>query len=488
MKIKILSVVFIGLCLFILGRANCFAQDEAAYKEALSRAAAQKEPSAYRAQTLKKYLDAFEETKMSEREFNQFVANKLKELMAIDFYAAWLAQIPPNPDFIKWHEILELIPIAPVAGFTKLNQWRASGSRTPYPADLPKPGAGWVTTNPGNTGPQNSSATEPNAVTPPVAAPLTAAQALITGIRQLDEKDYDAAIRSFSECIRLKPEADGCYSQRGRAHKEKQNYDSAIADFTQAIKLAPQKQQYYVNRGLAYLKMEDQGSAIADLEAALKINPNDEQVKGVLKAAREYVAAKKDYAAAEERQNNIGEDYLRQGTEQFKQKKWHEAIALYTLCINASPLNLNCYNYRGLAYGAVNELDKAIADFSAILVFKRVPEIFYQRALAYRDKKDFENALKDLTEAINLAPGDAKNYAERGVTYVYKKEIPAAVADLTQAIKINPQEARYYFFRGYAQASAGNRDSAIADYRKALQINPNLTAAKDQLQSLGVQP
>ena len=64
---------------------NCFAQDEGLFKKELSVASKQKNPSEYRAQAFKKYLEAINSAKMSEPELNRLVADKLEELVAIDF-------------------------------------------------------------------------------------------------------------------------------------------------------------------------------------------------------------------------------------------------------------------------------------------------------------------------------------------------------------------------------------------------------------------
>lgn len=314
------------------------------------------------------------------------------------------------------------------------------------------------------------------------------------GNQQLDQKDYDGAIRSFSECIRLNPNADGCYFNRGLANRNKQNYDAAIADFTLSIKLKPDNENAYINRGLSYNGKKNYEMVIADYEAALKINPNNEKVKKALEAAKNLVTAtknfeetRKNYLAEEEKQNKISEDFLKTGNQQMGQKDYDAAVLSYTKCIEASPLNLECYRNRALSYGIKRNYDAAIQDYTAILLFKRLPEIYFSRALNYREKSDFDSAIKDFTKAIELKPDDSELYMERGGTYYYKKDYNPAIADLTQAIKMKPQEAKYYFVRGFVYKDSGNSASATTDFKKALELKPDFAAAKEQLQKLGGQ-
>src|SRR5690349_2881621 len=97
MKKRIIQTVFVVLFITI-SSAAVFGQDDAAYRKALAEAYAQSNPSEYRAQALKKVLEneenarSTENTRMSENEWNQFIANKMKELSEIDFYAAFLSQ------------------------------------------------------------------------------------------------------------------------------------------------------------------------------------------------------------------------------------------------------------------------------------------------------------------------------------------------------------------------------------------------------------
>lgn len=315
------------------------------------------------------------------------------------------------------------------------------------------------------------------------------------GNQQLDQKDYDGAIRSFSECIRLNPSADGCYFNRGLANRNKQNYDGAIADFTQVIKLKPDNENAFINRGLAYNGKKNYEMVIADYEAALKINPNNEKVKAALDAVKNLVTTtknfeetRKNYLAEEEKQNKISEDFLKTGNQQMGQKDYDAAVLSYTKCIEASPLNLECYRNRALSYGIKRNHDAAIQDYTAILLFKPLPEIYFSRALNYREKSDFDSAIKDFTKAIELKPDDSELYMERGGTYYYKKDYNPAITDLTRAIKMKPQEAKYYFVRGFVFKDSGNTASATTDFKKALELKPDFAAAKEQLQKLGGQP
>ena len=55
------------------------------------------------------------------------------------------------------------------------------------------------------------------------------------------------AIEDYAEAIRLAPEMDEAYNNRGTAHLASGDVDSALQDFAEAIRLNPAKGATYYN-------------------------------------------------------------------------------------------------------------------------------------------------------------------------------------------------------------------------------------------------
>lgn len=497
MKIKIWQICLL-LILILAFSSFIAAQDEASYQKSLAEAYLQNNPSQHRSRALVDYHNSFQTSGKTGEEVLQSTMKKLNELAAIDFFAVYLALMDLRLPTDAVRKMMLLMPADQQGAVKRMAQLTSDNfnlkqSGRPVatlPEHLYKPGYGWGKTISSNTPP--AGAVQPNATAG--AKTMTVDDYFNLGKQQIDRKDYDGAIRSFSECIKLVPNESACFYNRGVAYRSKENYDAAIADFTQVIKLKPNNEGAYINRGLSYNGKKNYEMVIADYEAALKINPNNEALKKALSAAKNLVAATKDfegaknnYLAEEEKQKQTSEYFLKMGNGQMTLKEYDAAIIAYTKCIEAFPLNLECFNNRAAAHGIKRNYDAAILDYTSILIFKPLPNIYYMRALAYRDKNDFDLAIKDFTSAIKLAPRDSDIYMERGGTYYYKKEFVSAVADLTEAIKMKPQETKYYFVRGVIYKDSGNTASAISDLKKALELKPDLAAAREQLQKLGVQ-
>ncbi|MDR1220218.1 MAG: tetratricopeptide repeat protein [Treponema sp.] len=70
------------------------------------------------------------------------------------------------------------------------------------------------------------------------------------------------------------------------------------------------------------------------------------------------------------------------------------------------------------------------------------------------------------------------------MAYADKKDFDRAIADYTEAIRLDPNYATAYYNRGLASYYKGDYARAHADWEKALQLNPNDTTARDNLELL----
>ncbi len=87
--------------------------------------------------------------------------------------------------------------------------------------------------------------------------------------------DYDEAIASLTEAIRIEPQQADAYLFRGRAYQGRNSagdLDAAINDFTRAIEIAPKDYEAYYSRSIAY---RDRGDATqSEDDVALSRRPH----------------------------------------------------------------------------------------------------------------------------------------------------------------------------------------------------------------------
>ena len=89
------------------------------------------------------------------------------------------------------------------------------------------------------------------------------------------KREYDRAIESFDQAIRLAPSFAGGYVGRALTYEFKGQFDRAIEDYNQAIRLDPTDDSLVGERARAYLRAGRFDPAIADYDAVLRRNPRD---------------------------------------------------------------------------------------------------------------------------------------------------------------------------------------------------------------------
>ena len=211
------------------------------------------------------------------------------------------------------------------------------------------------------------------------------------------QQQYAESIKHYTEAIKLKPDLDVAYNNRGNAYADKGELDNAISDYDTAIKLKPDEVDVYHNRGITYYKKGELDNAISDYDTAIKLNPD-------------------------------------------------EATA---------------YNNRGSAYSKKGELDNAISDYNtAIKLNPDEADAHYNRGISYFRKEALDNAIKDFDTVIQLKPDDAKAYSNRGEAWLYLQEWEKAKSDLIAA-KDMGEDIIAAFHNDYASVEAFEQKTGI---------------------------
>ena len=246
----------------------------------------------------------------------------------------------------------------------------------------------------------------------------------------------------------IKQEAWAAY-ERGRAYHAKKEYELAIKEYTEAIKLDPTYAWAFKDRGDAYLEKKEYAMVIKNYTEASRLDPD---VALSLLENSIYYANKEDYDLA--------------------LKEYSEAIKL-------DPTNALAYKYRGDVYRKKKEYNLVIKDYTeTIRLTPTSAWIYMLRGNIYYTKKEYDLATKDYSEAIRVDPPGliirSSSYYYRGNIYWMKKEYDLAIKDYTEIIRISPNaESAYRMIRGNIFFDKGDYDSAIRDYTEAIQLDPD---------------
>jgi tetratricopeptide (TPR) repeat protein len=143
----------------------------------------------------------------------------------------------------------------------------------------------------------------------------------------------------------------------------------------------------------------------------------------------------------------------------------------------------------------------AAASVMAISVFSRRvhARVYNARGVVYYSRKDYDRAIADSDQAIQLDPKFGHAYSDRGRAYCDKEDYDRAIADYDQAIQLDPKCARAYvydaavnqnakdadslFGRGMAKLKSGDSEGGNADIAAAKAIEADIA---DMFEGYGI--
>ena len=91
----------------------------------------------------------------------------------------------------------------------------------------------------------------------------------------------------------------------------------------------------------------------------------------------------------------------------------------------------------------------------------------YNKAKELLNQVMYDQALAEVTKAIQIDPSVADYYTFRGELYRNRSDITNAAVDYSKSIELNPSNAEVYYFRAICYRFSGKYDLAWADVHKA---------------------
>jgi len=246
------------------------------------------------------------------------------------------------------------------------------------------------------------------------------------------ENEYDEAINSYTEAIKISPDDALAYCGRGDAYYQKGEYDKAIIDYTEMIRVYPDfktacdlptVEDACCRRGDAYFKKMEYDNAIHDYNTAIKRYLDDNMTE---KFDDIYVKLLM-----------FPDGYI---TRYPESKKFHDRYI---------------------------EMIKCHLDSDAAIAYGRSQS----EAYPYYRKEIYANHISGYTETIRLNPGHLSAYMSRGVAYAWNERYDEAISDFTEVIKLGPKNVDARYYRQLAYTCIKRYDLAIHDFNEIIKID-----------------
>ena len=138
------------------------------------------------------------------------------------------------------------------------------------------------------------------------------------------------------------------------------------------------------------------------------------------------------------------------------------------------------HNNRGVAYKVKGEYDLALKDYDqAIQLNPNAASHYNNRGIIYRLKHDYDRAIADYDEAIWLKGDYVAAFYNRALAYVDKRDYDRALSDFEVVLKFNPKSALALYARGWMLLKKGDTEAGNADIAAAKAINPDIAEQFD---------
>uniref|UniRef100_A0A8C6ZBC0 Tetratricopeptide repeat domain 6 n=1 Tax=Nothoprocta perdicaria TaxID=30464 RepID=A0A8C6ZBC0_NOTPE len=295
--------------------------------------------------------------------------------------------------------------------------------------------------------------------------------------------EFEEAVRSFNQVLKLDPLSVDAYVERGNSYMEngqgpdrKQaqkdflkalhlnpkcvkariclgynlqalgKFQKAWNQFTIAIDIDPTCHAAYDGRASVCLRMGETFAAFQDTNAALKLTTTAALLtnRGIINQFMGHLScAMRDYQNAISVDPNYALAYFNAGNIYFRNRQFSQALDYYSKALQLEPRNE-----------------------SAII----------NRAITNTILKNIKEAEEDFEKAVSLCPFSAAVYFNRANLYYGLKQYDLAEKDISTALSIQPNDALMYKFRSDIRAKLGFRKEALDDYKQAISIQEQINS------------
>ncbi len=245
-------------------------------------------------------------------------------------------------------------------------------------------------------------------------------------------------ISLWTDMIAKYPLSDRGYYGRGNQYARDNQHEKAIADFTKGIEVSNDKKSYN-NRGASYYKLKRYEEAINDYTSCLAIDSTMD--KSILGRAYAY----------------------------YKLNRYEEALKDANETIRLHP-DYDSYIFRFTVYRDTEKYPEALADFEKAASYTSDIGVYSQRGSLYFKMNNLEKAIEDYTLVLNKNPNDALALSNRGAAYFQLNKIDEAFVDALKSTSIDPNIPNNFKVLAYVYDTKGNKELAIQNGEKAIKF------------------
>lgn len=136
-----------------------------------------------------------------------------------------------------------------------------------------------------------------------------------------------------------------------------------------------------------------------------------------------------------------GVNYYIDGAEEYDAGLYETALKSLGKAIELEPANLDYQYYYAMTYSAMERYPEAESIYTVIINTdpKTYYKAYFDMAAIYTKRKDYEKALKIVSDAEWVVPNNARLYLEKGMIFKQMKRYKTAVNNYKRALELDPK-------------------------------------------------
>ena len=266
-------------------------------------------------------------------------------------------------------------------------------------------------------------------------------------------------------------------------------YKEALVQLKKVVKLNPSYIDAYNKTAYVKIKLKDYKGAQKELDKAELLMPlNFETEK--LKALNYYfnnqfkeckVALDTAIAIAHEEKIDDAELFYYRAQLMFKGKSNKTALEALESATELNPRYIDAFILKGEIRFAMKDYNYAIKELSEAIKLMSATKPDYaaykQRAKSRFEIADYKGAVQDWSVYMEAYPEEEEALVARGAAKINANDNSGAIVDLDAAIKINPKNPVSFCYRGTAKGGNKMFSEGIKDLDQAIKLKFDYSTA-----------
>jgi tetratricopeptide (TPR) repeat protein len=316
---------------------------------------------------------------------------------------------------------------------------------------------------------------------------------IVLGSLYMEQDSIEEAFSLYTRMTQHFPDSYVAHFFLGKIHAMKNNSEYAEKAFKKSISLNPDLLEPRFDLISIYqLSPENENKktvspeVIKLYEEILTIDPRN------IRASLErplylYRHGRKDLAKIQlaefgrKHQHNPG-PFMLAAKEFIGNKRYKDAVIIFTGLLKGAPDNSSLHYMAGLAYDAIQELNKTIHHFMMIKPdSEHYKKSIIHIAYLYNENEQPEKSLTFLLKKHQELPNDSEIISYLASIYEDRKQYDKAIQMLDKGLALYPENADMLFRSSIIQDKWGNKDKCIKIMQQVIVLEPENATALNYL-------